>query len=100
MARAASRRGGIRWDRVGRTALLIVLATIVLAYVQPVSNWLAQSSTADAERAELAELEREHAELEQRVDALQGPEAVEREARALGMVRESERAFVIEGLPR
>ena len=32
--------------------------------------------------------------------ALRDPGALEREARSLGMVRQGERAYVIEGLPR
>ena len=93
------RRPGIRWDRVGRAALLLVLATVLSLYISPVSRWITQSQTADAQRAELEELQREHAELADRVRKLRRAGAIEREARRLGMVREDERAFVVQGLP-
>lgn len=93
------RRPGIRWDRVGRAALLLVLATVLSLYISPVSRWITQSRTADAQRAELEELRSEHSHLVEQVRELRGPDAVEREARRLGMVREGERAFVVHGLP-
>lgn len=98
---AAPRRRGksIRWDRVGRTSLLVVLGVILLLYISPVSHWVEQSQTAGHQRDELERLEREHDELKERVSSLRGPDAIEREARRLGMVRAGERAIVVEGLP-
>jgi cell division protein FtsB len=84
---------------VGRAALLLVLGAVILLYVPPVSHWITQSRTAEAQRAELHQLQAEHSELQRRVQDLRSPEAVEREARELGMVREGERAFVVEDLP-
>ncbi|MGH2824907.1 MAG: septum formation initiator family protein [Thermoleophilaceae bacterium] len=43
---------------------------------------------------------KDNRELKRRVRALRDPGALEREARRLGMVRQGERAYVIEGLPR
>lgn len=91
-------RSTIRWDRVGRVALLAVLAVIVLLYVSPARSWITQSRTAAAHRAELRQLERDNAALRRQVRALERPQAVEREARRLGMIRRGERAFVIENL--
>ena len=99
VARRTRRRSGIRWDRVGRTALLLVLGVILLLYISPVSHWISQSRTADQDRAELQQLERENAELKRRRETLNRPEAVEQEARRLGMVREGERPLVVQGLP-
>ncbi|MGI8805972.1 MAG: septum formation initiator family protein [Thermoleophilaceae bacterium] len=99
-SRAPRRRSkSIRWDRVGRTALLLVLGVIVLLYVPPAMRWVEQRQTAARQSAELEELRREHEELEARLESLRGPDAVEREARRLGMVRLGERPVVIEGLP-
>jgi cell division protein FtsB len=92
-------RRGIRWDRVGRIALLVTLGVIVLLYVAPVKNYFTQSRTAAAQREELRALESENARLESRLGDLRRPDAVEREARRLGMVKRGERAFVVEGLP-
>lgn len=93
------RRTSIRWDRVGRAALLLLVAVIVLLYISPVRHWLAQSETADRQRSELRQLGREQEELQARIAGLRGQDAIEREARRLGMVRPGERAIVIENLP-
>ena len=80
-------------------ALLLVLGVILLLYISPVSHWISQSRTAQQDRAELGQLEQENAALKRRSAALSEPEAVEREARRLGMVRRGERPFVVENLP-
>jgi cell division protein FtsB len=95
-----ARRSGIRWDRLGRYALLGVLLVILLLYVSPAKHWIEQSRTAGEQRKELRELTAEHRQLEQRVRALRDSDALEREARRLGMVREGERSFVIQNLPK
>jgi cell division protein FtsB len=99
----ASRRppaSRIRWDQLGRYALLVVLFAILLSYISPVSHWVRQSETASHEEAELAELEQENSELKTRIKDLKRPLALEREARKLGMIKEGERAYVIENLGR
>lgn len=97
---APRRRSTIRWDRVGRYALLAVLGIILLLYISPAKRWVAQSATAGQHQAELDELEREHDRLKTRLRALKAPGALEREARRLGMVKVGERAFVIENFRR
>jgi cell division protein FtsB len=94
------RRSVIRWDRVGRYALLGVLGIILLLYISPARRWIEQSGTASHQQAELDELEREHDELRERLRALKAPGALEREARRLGMVKVGERAFVVQNLGR
>jgi cell division protein FtsB len=93
------RRSGIRWDRVGRFALLTTLVVILLLYLSPAKHWIQQSRTAGEQQAELSDLADENKELKRRVRALRDPGALEREARRLGMVRQGERAYVIENLP-
>jgi cell division protein FtsB len=95
----ARRRTGIRWDRVGRVALLGTLIVILLLYVSPTKHWIEQSSTAGAQREELGGLARQNERLKRRVTELRKPQALEREARKLGMVRSDERAYSIENLP-
>ena len=92
----AARASSIRWDRVGRIALVGVLGVILLLYASPLLHWVEQSRTAHEQRAELRLLEREHRVLAARARALRSAEAIEREARALGMVRRGERAYVID----
>ncbi len=91
--------GRVRWDRVGRIALLALLAVVLLLYVAPLSHWITQSRAAEVQRTELRALEREHDRLAARARDLERPETLEREARRLGMVRRGERAFVIETAP-
>jgi cell division protein FtsB len=96
---ATHRRSTIRWDRLGRAGLAAVLGVIMLLYISPAKHWIEQSQTADEQTTELRDLSRENRDLKRRVKALDSPGALEREARGLGMVREGERAYVIENLP-
>lgn len=89
----------VRWDRVGRVTLLIVLAGVLLLYVGPAISYVQTWQEAKAKRAELHVLALENRRLLARRRALRDPLSLEREARALGMVRQGERAFVIENLP-
>jgi cell division protein FtsB len=97
---SSGRRGGIRWDRVGRVALLAVLAIILALYISPAKHWIEQSRTAGAQREELGQLKSEQHRLQRQVRDLRRPAALEREARKLGMIKGGERSYVIRGLPR
>ena len=93
------RRTSIRWDRLGRLALLGTLFVILMLYISPAKHWWEQSRTSNAQAQELEDLSQENRGLKERVKALRDPGALEREARRLGMVRQGERAYVIKGLP-
>ncbi len=102
-ARAPRRRassnlklGGIRWDRLSRVALLVLLGGILLMYVSPAKHWWEASRTASAQSSELQHLEAENKRLQERSALLQDPDTLELEARKLGMTRSDERAYVIE----
>jgi cell division protein FtsB len=97
---AASRGAGIRWDRAGRIALLVVLVGMAGLYAGPARSYVAARQEAAQRRADVAELRRENERLRVRRAALRRPQAVEREARRLGMVRPGEKPYVIEHLPR
>jgi cell division protein FtsB len=97
---ARTRTAGIRWDRVGRVGLLVTLGVIMLLYVSPAHHWIQQSRTAGEQHSELRELLAKNRELKSRVKRLRAPSALEREARRLGMVRQGERSYVIENLPK
>lgn len=90
----------IRWDRVGRTALLLVAALVVYLYVGPVASWVTTLKESKRRQAQVAALKRENARLTARRDALHRTSTLEQEARSLGMVRAGERAYVISGLPK
>jgi cell division protein FtsB len=98
--RTTTGRGPIRWDRLGRMALLGTLGIILLLYVSPAKHWVEQSGTARAQKQDLQDLQAENARLSRRVRELRDPAALEQEARRLGMVREGERSYVIENPPR
>jgi cell division protein FtsB len=98
-ARAAA-RPNIRWDRLGRVFLLGVLFVILLMYVSPLTRWVTQKHTAKEDTAELHQLEATNAQLKGKLRSLQSPQALEMRARRLGMVKQGERSFVIEDLPR
>ena len=90
----------IRWDRVGRIALLLVLVGVVALYVNPLLTYVSTLQEAKQRRAEVAELQRENEQLRARKAELRDPRAIEREARRLGMVKPGERAYVVNGLGR
>ena len=96
---AARRAATVRWDRVGRFALLLLLAVVLLLYVNPALNYIETWQAANAKRSQLDRLQVENKRLRARKRALQEPATLEHEARALGMVRPGERAYVIKGLP-
>jgi cell division protein FtsB len=95
----ATAASGIRWDRVGRLGLLAVLGIILILYVSPVVHWIEQSRTASHERSQVKSLQAEHDMLEARLRELRRPDAVQREARKLGMVAPGERPYVVQGIP-
>ena len=89
----------IRWDRVGRVALLCVAALVLYLYIGPTSAWISTFRESKQRSADLAALKRENERLIARRDELQKPETLERIARELGMVRAAEKAYVVTGLP-
>jgi cell division protein FtsB len=90
----------VRWDRVGRVALLLLLVAVVALYVQPARSYVATWRDSNAKQQQLRALEREHAQLSKRASALRESRTIETEARRLGMVRPGERPYVVSGLPR
>jgi cell division protein FtsB len=93
-------RTQIRWDRLGRWALIGVFALVLYLYIGPALSWIGTYREAGRQRAQVAQLRAENARLRAQKRALQAPGALEREARQLGMVKAGERAYVVEGLPR
>ena len=96
---AARRAATVRWDRVGRFALLLLLGVVLLLYVNPALNYIETWQAANAKRSQLDRLQAENKRLGARKRALREPATLEHEARALGKVRPGERAYLIKGLP-
>src|SRR5437763_16793601 len=90
---------GIRWDRLARLGLLSVLGIILILYVSPIVHWIQQSGTASHDRAQVRALQSEHDMLRARPRMLRRPDAVEQEARKLGMVAPGEKPYVVQGVP-
>lgn len=91
-------RSRVNWERIGRIALVLVLFAVLLSYLNPLVNLADSWRDSHSERARFDHLTRENAELRKREQALSDPEALEREARSLGMVVPGERPYVIRGL--
>jgi cell division protein FtsB len=89
----------VRWDRVGRTGLLIVLAVVAALYLQQAIEYFSTRSAATAQRATAVRLAHENAVLQREQQQLSDPATIKRDARKLGMVGSGERAYVVIGLP-
>jgi cell division protein FtsB len=89
----------VRWDRVGRIGLLVVLVVVLGLYVQHALSYLSTRSQANREHAIVLELASQNHALERQQLALNDPATIIRDARALGMVQAGERPYVITGLP-
>ncbi len=76
--------------------MLGTLAVILLLYIPPLSHWVEQRSTQSRSEAALRQLQAEHDRLKSQLDSLSSPAGIEHAAAALGMVRQGQRAFVIE----
>jgi cell division protein FtsB len=90
----------VRWDRVGRVGLLVVLAIVIGLYVQHTLSYLSTRSQAEHQQAIVQQLTRDNANLVKLQRSLSDPATIVRDARVLGMVRQGERPYVITGLPR
>lgn len=99
--RVASRglRGRVRWDRVGRVSLLVVLTVVAGLYVQRGLAYLSVRSQAHQQKAIVQQLTRSNASLLAQQRSLGEPATILSNARALGMVRPGEHAYEVTGLP-
>ena len=93
------RAPAIRWDRLGRTALLCVFCGVLLLYIHPLLSMWSTRGEAHKRRAEVVRLQAERRALARRDKALRDPHELELAARRLGMVRTGEKAYVVSGLP-
>jgi cell division protein FtsB len=93
MAAASSR---IRWDRVGRWALICVFAFVIYLYIGPARTWVSTYGEAKRKREEVAKLRERNEDLREQKRQLKRKGAVELEARKLGMVKAGEKLYVVE----
>jgi cell division protein FtsB len=91
-------RGRIRWDRVGRVALLVTFVAVLGLYGEHTLSYFSTRAQADQQQSLVRQLTRDNRSLVRQQAALNDPATIVRDARALGMVRPGERAYAITGL--
>lgn len=79
--------------------LLVVLTVVAGLYVKQAMAYLSVRSQSEQQQAIVSNLQRQNAGLAAQQRSLKNPATVQREARALGMVRMGEHPYVITGLP-
>lgn len=97
--RPAARSGAsrIKWDRVGRVALTVVLVAVLYSYLGPSVDFVKTYTGTTAAKAKLHQLLKEDRRLHNRIQSADDPLVVDHEARAQGMVAEGETPVVIRG---
>jgi cell division protein FtsB len=84
-----------------RALRLLALGVVVFAgflYYQPLASYLERRDALAQRSREVAVLRERKRELEQRLAASRSPEALAREARRLGLVKEGEHLFIVKGI--
>jgi hypothetical protein len=95
----ASAPARVRWDRLGRVAMLCVLVALVYLYASTGAHMLSTWRQSRHDDAAVAAMEREHRLLVRQHESLTGSGTLEAEARQLGMMKPGEQPYVISGLP-
>ena len=90
---------GVRWDRLGRVALLFVLGALLYLYLSAGVHMLSTWGQARHDSATVVSMQREHKTLVRQHEALSRQGTVEGEARGLGMKKQGERQYIVPGLP-
>ena len=100
-ARSRTRSGSrVRWDKLGRVVLVLVLIGILASYIGPMMNLVGAWQDRRSAATELTQLRREYENLHARAAAAEGPDPAGAAARKLGMVSPGERSYSIKGLPQ
>jgi cell division protein FtsB len=89
----------VRWDRVGRVSLLVVLTVVAGLYMKQGISLFSTHSQAQRQEAIVHQLVSANSALRREQRSLNDPTTIEQDARALGMVRPGERPYVVTGLP-
>ena len=89
----------VRWERVGRIGLLVVLAVVIGLYADHAISYLTTRSESNRQHAIVTRLKRQNAYSERRERSLNDLSTILAQARALGMVRPGEQPYAIVGQP-
>jgi cell division protein FtsB len=98
-ARAHAPASRIRWDRVGRVAMLCALVVLLYLAISPLRSLVADFHLSAQRHAQLGALQRQARELAAEQRLLEDPGTPQIEARSLGLVRPGEHEYVVNGLP-
>jgi hypothetical protein len=89
----------VRWDRVGRLAMLGVLVALLYLYLSAGIRTFSTWRQAHSDSAAVVTMEHEHQLLVRQHEALGTRATLEAEARRLGMMKAGERQYIVSGLP-
>jgi len=92
-------RARIRWDRVGRVAMLCALVLLLYLAVSPVRAFISDVQLSAQRQAQLHALQRQAAVLATQQRDLSLPSTAQIQERNAGYVRPGERPYVLNGLP-
>src|SRR5256885_13224048 len=82
----------LRWAAVG------ALAIVAFLYYRPAHSYFSTRSALDQRSAEVSRLRTEHDSLTRQLARSASKEALEREARRLGLLRPGERLYIVKGI--
>jgi hypothetical protein len=89
----------VRWDRLGRMAMLLVLGVLVYLYLSAGIRMLSTWRQARSDSSAVTAMEHEHLLLTRQHEALGKQATLEAEARRLGMMHMGEQQYIVSGLP-
>jgi cell division protein FtsB len=89
----------VRWERVGRIGLLVVLAIVIGLYAQHTISYFGARAQSNRQRAIVDRLKAQNAYYQQRERSLSDLSTILVQARKLGMVRPGEQPYAITGQP-
>jgi hypothetical protein len=89
----------VRWDRLGRVAMLFVLAALFYLYLSAGIHMLSTWRQARSDSAAVVAMERENKLLVRQHETLGRQTTLEAEARGLGMMKQGEQPYIVSGLP-
>jgi cell division protein FtsB len=90
----------VRWDRVGRLAMLCVLGALLYLYLSAGVHMFSSWRQSSHDKAAVVALEHEHVALVQQHQTLAKQSTLEAQARQLGMIKKGEQPYIVNGLPR
>jgi hypothetical protein len=89
----------VPWDRLARTAMLVVMVAIAYLYLSAGLRLFSAWGQSKRDAAQVRVLEGQNRRLQRQHAALTSPGSVLTQARGLGMVRSGEQSYVVSGLP-